>query len=575
MIKRMIRKLAYLAIMAAICMGLFPLAPGLSGKAQAAGTNLALGKTVTINQGGTMGSNTAVNITDGNSTTMWRTYDAGTPATLSAEVTLDLGSVQTFQKLVMTEYKQKAVQLTVNVSDDLAAWNQVYANTFTATGTTNRVSELDLGVQSARYIRITAPDAVYAFGIYELEVYGGNLALGKTVTINQGGTWGSSSAANITDGNTATLWRTYADGTPATLTASVTLDLGSQQLFNTIVLTEYKQKAVQLTVEVSDNLVDWDQVYTKSFVNSGTTNRETTIPVDNLTARYIRITAPNAVYAFGIYELEVYNAESPPAGPNGSMVVNIGLYGGPAQTVTVAQADFHLYLFIGQSNMSSRAPVESQDLAAISRAYLFNGLNQWEEAKPGLVTNRTSLTAVQGFNRYSSVEESTKENGLNIASGFAKALTLNNSQISVGIISNARGGTNIAQWQKGAGTGLYEEAVRRTKEAMKTGTLKGILWHQGESDQSKANTTYMSSLQQLVSDLRADLSAPAVPFVAGQLLPTKSADFNQMITTIPQHISNAYWVSNSGTTSVGDGSHFNAASQRVLGQRYADQILNP
>jgi hypothetical protein len=257
------------------------------------------------------------------------------------------------------------------------------------------------------------------------------------------------------------------------------------------------------------------------------------------------------------------------------MVVHTGLYGGAAQPVTTSQADFHLYLFIGQSNMASRAPVEAQDLPEIDRAYLFNGLNQWEEAKPGLVTNRSSITATQGLNRYSSVEDAAKVNGLNVASEFAKAMTLDNPQIAVGIISNARGGTSIAQWQKGAGTGLFEEAVRRTKEAMESGTLKGIIWHQGESDQSKANTTYMSSLQQLVADLRSELESPNVPFVAGQLLPTKSADFNQMITTIPQHIPNAFWVSNAGTVSIGDGSHFDAASQRLLGQRYAAAILNP
>ncbi|WP_068663722.1 sialate O-acetylesterase [Paenibacillus oryzisoli] len=570
----MIRKLLRTALLVILSLGILPLAPGLSGSAQAAGTNLALGKSATINQGGTLGSTSASLMTDGDSATMWRSYDVGTPVTLMAQVTLDLGSVQSFNKIVLTEYKQKAVQLTVDVSVDNTQWAQVYTNSFTATGSTNRVTDMQLGNQSARYIRISAPNALYAFGIYELEVYGGNLALGKTVTINQGGTFSTNMAANITDGDAATMWRSYADGSPASLSAQVTLDLGSQQLFNTIVLTEYKQKAVQLIVDISDNQTDWNQVYTHTFTNTGTNNRETTIAVDNLTARYIRITTPNAVYAFGLYELEVYNAASPPSSQNGSMIVHTGLYGGAAQTVTAAKADFHLYLFIGQSNMSGRAPVESQDLPVISRAYLFNGLNQWEEAKPGLVTNRTSLTTTQGFNRYSSVEESTKVNGLNVASSFAKAITLSNPQLTVGIISNARGGTSIAEWQKGAGTGLYEEAVRRTKEAMKTGTLKGIIWHQGESDQSKANSTYMSSLQQLVGDLRTDLGSASVPFVAGQLLPTKSADFNQMITTIPQYISDSYWVSNAGTVSIGDGSHFNASSQRLLGQRYADEILN-
>ncbi|WP_159887304.1 sialate O-acetylesterase [Paenibacillus puerhi] len=112
--------------------------------------------------------------------------------------------------------------------------------------------------------------------------------------------------------------------------------------------------------------------------------------------------------------------------------------------------------FIGKSNRAGRARLEIKDLEPIDRASLFNGLNQWER----------------------------KLNGLSIASEFTRLTSKSYPHSSLGVISNSRGGTRIEEWQMEAGTELYEEAVRRTKEAMKSGTLRGILWHQSESDQS-------------------------------------------------------------------------------------------
>ena len=52
---------------------------------------------------------------------------------------------------------------------------------------------------------------------------------------------------------------------------------------------------------------------------------------------------------------------------------------------------------------------------------------------------------------------------------------------------------------------------------MQAGVLKGILWHQGESD--LGNPGYGKRLTELIERLRKDLSAPNVPFVASELSP--------------------------------------------------------
>lgn len=393
-----------------------------------------------------------------------------------------------------------------------------------------------------------------------------NLALGKKVVINHGGTRSGNDAENMTDGNISTMWRSYAPDNPVTMTADVTLDLDKTLLFHQIVLTEYMQNAGRLIVSISDDTAVWYPIYDQQLAPTDDTNRKTIIAVDNLAARYIRITAPEAVYPYGIIELEVYQQ----TGFN-RMIVRTDLYGGEEMQVGYPKDQFHLYLLIGQSNMASRAPHEAEDLSTPERVFLFNGLNQWEKGAAGPVLNHPVKFNLQGTNRYSSVEVLSKSNGLSLGSTFARTLTDAFPHIAVGLISNARGGTTLAEWQKGSGTELYEEAIRRTKEAMKTGTMKGILWHQGESDVSHVNT-YLSDLNTFITTMRADLDLPNVPFLAGQILPGKSESFNKMLESIGQIITNSDWVSSSDTASIGDGSHFNSASQRLLGQRYARKL---
>jgi hypothetical protein len=233
--------------------------------------------------------------------------------------------------------------------------------------------------------------------------------------------------------------------------------------------------------------------------------------------------------------------------------------------------DLHLYLFIGQSNMAGRAPIEEEDKELIDRAYLLNSNDQWELAQTG----EYGAQGYQGFNRYSTVEVASKKNGLNPALPFSKVITERMPHIGIGIISNAIGDTNVAKWQKGAGTNFFEEAVRRTKAAMEHGVLKGILWHQGEADRN--NDRYIQLLQKLAADLRSELGVRAdeVPFIAGQLLPgSKYAYFNsKIIVRITDNIPNSDYVSSEGTSSIGDDTHFNAEGQRLLGQPYAFKVL--
>ena len=143
------------------------------------------------------------------------------------------------------------------------------------------------------------------------------------------------------------------------------------------------------------------------------------------------------------------------------------------------------------------------------------------------------------------------------------------------IIGNVRGGTGIDAWASTAtATNYYSEAVRRTKQACRYGKLKGIMWHQGETDAGPvASTTYMARLSNLIAAFRSELGD--VPVVVGEIPDAiaESQYFNPVITTVSQHISDSACALSDGCTTISDNIHFDRDSQIVMGERFAEAML--
>ncbi|WP_297089321.1 sialate O-acetylesterase [uncultured Draconibacterium sp.] len=219
-----------------------------------------------------------------------------------------------------------------------------------------------------------------------------------------------------------------------------------------------------------------------------------------------------------------------------------------------------IYLLIGQSNMAGRATIEGADKDTLKNVFLYTGTVgcEWEKAANPL-------------NKYSTIRKDISMQRLGPGYHFAKTMVELNGKNSIGLVVNAKGGTKIELWQPGGE--FYNEAVKRTKAALKYGTLKGILWHQGESNSSKYNE-YMPKIIVLIEALRSDLAVKNLPFVAGQLSGDKEnrAGFNQMILDLPNKLQGCGVVSSEGTGTI-DSTHFDAASQQLLGQRYAQKMF--
>lgn len=64
----------------------------------------------------------------------------------------------------------------------------------------------------------------------------------------------------------------------------------------------------------------------------------------------------------------------------------------------------------------------------------------------------------------------------------------------------------------------YDDAVARTEKALQYGTLKAILWHQGESDcKAELAENHENSLRILLNDFRLRFNAKNVPLIIGQM----------------------------------------------------------
>jgi len=228
-----------------------------------------------------------------------------------------------------------------------------------------------------------------------------------------------------------------------------------------------------------------------------------------------------------------------------------------------------IYICLGQSNMSGYGTLLTEDEGAIDNTYLLNGASRFEPA-------------VNPMNKYSTAPS---KNGTNVktspAYGFAKAL-IGECPDPVGLLVNAVCGSSIEEWEKGnTSTPYYNQTVERALEAKKWGTIKGIIWHQGESNSTRSDQ-YPAQLTAWVNNFRTDLgdTNKDIFFVAGELGywrggGTGSTDFNNMIRTISNFLPNSDWASAEDLTYYKNDAdpHFSRESAITLGERYAEKII--
>lgn len=227
-----------------------------------------------------------------------------------------------------------------------------------------------------------------------------------------------------------------------------------------------------------------------------------------------------------------------------------------------AKPKLHLYLLMGQENMVGRGVIDSTDQEPHPRVIMLNAKRQW-------------IPAAEPLHR-----RDPKRDGVGPGFAFAKYFASLDETVTIGLVPCAAEGSSLKLWEKGGE--LYVNALARAKEAMKVGTLKGVLWHHGEWDarhRGKA-ATYGLRLEDMIRDFRRDLGDAKLPFIVGKLgtfvrpgrLPFADA-VNEALENIPDEIPYTECVYTDGLRRR-DLETFSAEAARELGLRYAKAMLD-
>ncbi|TKB95231.1 sialate O-acetylesterase [Pedobacter cryophilus] len=240
----------------------------------------------------------------------------------------------------------------------------------------------------------------------------------------------------------------------------------------------------------------------------------------------------------------------------------------------INKSKFYLFLLVGQSNMAGRGKVESVDTLPNPKVLTLNSRGEWEVAKDPIHFDRSYAGVGPGLT-------------------FGKLMAEADTSIYIGLIPCAVGGSSINAWLPAVDTAKtgknYKVAILRTRTAIQSGTLKGVIWHQGETDcTAKGVVNYQEKLNKVVNGFRTDLKNPTLTFIAGELpafqtqQPDKEkkmqfnpyvAQINTTLQNLKSILANFDYVVATDTDHIGDYLHFNATSARIMGQRYANLML--
>ena len=249
-----------------------------------------------------------------------------------------------------------------------------------------------------------------------------------------------------------------------------------------------------------------------------------------------------------------------------------------AQAISVfSQQDttFHIYLMFGQSNMEGQGTIEAQDRVTNPRVKMLQdstcpnlgrSYGKWYTASPPLNRCWGKLGPGDSFGRMLG----------------AKAP----ANVTIGLVNASVSGCNIYIYKKGCPDGLdqasqgipfscgYTWLLDLAKKAQQVGVIKGIIFHQGETNTADPNWKY--TVKQIIADLKSDLGLGDIPFLAGEMLYAEynscCSAHNAEVNKLPGLIPNAHVISAAGLPGA-DVAHFTSASYRTLGERYGQKML--
>jgi hypothetical protein len=227
----------------------------------------------------------------------------------------------------------------------------------------------------------------------------------------------------------------------------------------------------------------------------------------------------------------------------------------------------NLWVFIlaGQSNMAGRGFVEPRDTISDKKIMTINPKGEVVYGK-------------EPFHFYED-EEQALDCGLSFGRTLIKSIP---DSVSVLILPAAVGGSSLSQWLGDSlhrGVYLLSNFQEKVEIGKRYGTVKGILWHQGESDANKEGIKmYPERLSKLLRIFRSYVGNNSLPIVLGELGSfyrdqESWGAINRCINNYAAKSSCTSTISTAGLPVKDDTVHFNGEAQRKMGQRFAKEYL--
>lgn len=251
--------------------------------------------------------------------------------------------------------------------------------------------------------------------------------------------------------------------------------------------------------------------------------------------------------------------------------------------------DFYIYICFGQSNMEGNAQWEAQDVGNVDPRFQMlatcdfsnpkRTMGNWYTAECPIVSPVGKLGPTDYFGRTMVRELPGKK---------------------IGVIAVAMGGSPIEMFDKDLyeqklaenpsewwaqlatryyGGNPYGRIIEMARKAQEAGVIKGILLHQGESN--NGDSKWPGMVKKIYKDMLRDLGLRAadVHLFVGE---TEYAEMgggcswhNTVVAQIPDVIPTGHVVSAKDIPGNGiDPWHFSAQGYRTLGQRYAEVVLD-
>lgn len=274
---------------------------------------------------------------------------------------------------------------------------------------------------------------------------------------------------------------------------------------------------------------------------------------------------------------------------------------------TLCSADvFDVYIAAGQSNMDGRGlytELSAADLAAYGSVNPNIPLYYTNPGKESDGTNGVHTGWVDlgpGYTVWTSnnLNYTIPNRPLNEARfgpelSFGPAVLNSTTGRRVAIIKVSRGGTNLdREWDpsnnvngpKGYMYANFQTAVPAALQALKnmghSVELRGMIWHQGESDfLSPEAPRYEANLKEFIEVVRQDLGYPNLPFLIGELSKVDTPSDYSTIRTAQANVSASglkyvELVSSAGLAVNSDGTHFTTSAVVQLGERFATTMAS-